>query len=783
MCRYRVASIALLACLGTATCFAEQFPRPTLYVPAGGEQAALVGDVPWLIVSSPGVSIWDANTGESVPFATREAAFVIASDGQTVVTGSFDGFIRRWRVADLSLIQETKPKNTRNPMVTGVDVSDDGTVVAALYSDGIVRIWDVVGEAFLAQLEDVDAFDLSADGQLLATPNGLWDIGTGFWATRIGVQGHTNVWVSPDGTRLLTSDRRGSGLFLWDAATGEELATLIGSRVKHVAFSPDGNTLATAWGIWDVRSGERIQDSPALRGPTAFAPGGDLLANGAFISQMASGRPVVLLPVIGDAAAATLVNGEADAVAFSPDGRYFASGPVLYEDKAGTRQSGMAVWRISGDIRAEARPQQGAEIIVDIVGEGIEELYGYELLIGYDNTRLQALDVLPGDLLERGGGSALWQPLVDDSQGEVALVGVRLSPGEIDGSGTLATITFQARMAGVTPLLFRIVEPVDVEGRSFLIMPHTAEVNPHSDASMRVTTTAVLTEDGVLVTVEALDAVNDHGYSVTNGTSSQLLEQLEGKWRVEGASVPESGVLAQYRYRIWGTDEVTFLPTVQVFDALGIAADAEAPEASIAFRASPPTDINKDYEVNIADLVILAQAFGKNLPGRRRPDPDVTGDDTVDIHDFVAVARDFGSVYSPDPDVPMAAPRDQAIATEDMPTAAINLLAAHGIQIAPVIPERTSLLPNYPNPFNPETWIPFDLADASEVTIHIYDTAGMLVRRFDLGSRSPGAYHTRSDAARWDGRNEQGELVGSGVYLCEIHAGGHREVRRMTVRQ
>ncbi len=782
MSRYRVACIAILACLGTATCVAEPFPRPTLLLPVGGDKVAFLGDVPWLIVSSPGVSIWDANTGESVPFATHETAFAVTADGQTVVTGSFDGFIRRWRVSDLSLIQEVRPGNTRNLRVTKVDVGADGTVVAALYSDDIVRIWDEVAGTIILEVEDVEACDLSPDGQLLATPRDLWNISTGRWPMRLGARGHTNVWFSPDGTRLLTSHRRENGVYLWDTATGAEVAVLADGRVGHVAFSPDGGTVTMSRGLWDVRSGDRIQDSPVPGGAVAFSADGDLLANGFVIADTATEQRV-LLPLVGDAPVATLVNGEADAVAFSPDGRYFTSGPVIYEDEAGTRQSGMAVWRISGDIRAEARPQQGAEIIVDIVGEGIEGLYGYELLIGYDNTRLLALDVLPGDLLERDGGNALWQPLVDDSQGKVALVGVRLSPGEVDGSGTLATITFQARMAGPTPLLFRIVEPVDEQGRSFFIMPHEAGLHPHSDATMSTSTTATLTEDGVLVTVEALDAVNDHGYSVANGPSSQLLEQIDGEWRVERASVPESGILAQYRYRIWGTDSAVFAPVVHVFDAFGVAVDAEAPEASIAFRASPPTDINKDYEVNIADLVILAQAFGKYLPGRRRPDPDVTGDDTVDIHDFVAVARDFGSVYSPDPNVPMAAPRDQAIATENMPVAAINLLAAHGVLLSSMIPERTSLLPNYPNPFNPETWIPFELAEEASVTIHIYDLAGAMVRTLVLGSMPVGVHAGRDDAAHWDGRNEQGEPVGSGVYLSEIHAGTHRAIRRMTVRK
>ncbi|MDA1191050.1 MAG: T9SS type A sorting domain-containing protein [Candidatus Poribacteria bacterium] len=98
-------------------------------------------------------------------------------------------------------------------------------------------------------------------------------------------------------------------------------------------------------------------------------------------------------------------------------------------------------------------------------------------------------------------------------------------------------------------------------------------------------------------------------------------------------------------------------------------------------------------------------------------------------------------------------------------------------------PNAARLLPNYPNPFNPETWVPFELADASSVRLNIYDTAGHLVRTLDLGQQEAGYYVTREDAARWDGRNAVGESVGSGVYFAELVAGSQRSVRRLVVRK
>lgn len=95
----------------------------------------------------------------------------------------------------------------------------------------------------------------------------------------------------------------------------------------------------------------------------------------------------------------------------------------------------------------------------------------------------------------------------------------------------------------------------------------------------------------------------------------------------------------------------------------------------------------------------------------------------------------------------------------------------------------TALFANYPNPFNPETWIPFDLAEDADVTVHIYDLAGRSVRRLDLGRRGPGSYRGRTDAAYWDGRDDFGESVSSGMYIYELRAGSSRQARRMVIRK
>ena len=95
----------------------------------------------------------------------------------------------------------------------------------------------------------------------------------------------------------------------------------------------------------------------------------------------------------------------------------------------------------------------------------------------------------------------------------------------------------------------------------------------------------------------------------------------------------------------------------------------------------------------------------------------------------------------------------------------------------------TALLSNYPNPFNPETWIPYQLSDPAEVTVSIYSVDGKLVRTLELGQMPAGVYSDKGRAAYWDGQNEQGEPVASGVYFYTLTAGEFKATRKMVIRK
>ena len=111
----------------------------------------------------------------------------------------------------------------------------------------------------------------------------------------------------------------------------------------------------------------------------------------------------------------------------------------------------------------------------------------------------------------------------------------------------------------------------------------------------------------------------------------------------------------------------------------------------------------------------------------------------------------------------------------------VNAAVASAPAVPMTPPEETTLLPNYPNPFNPETWIPYQLSKPADVTLTIYAVNGKVVRRLSLGHQDSGMYQNRSRAAYWDGRNQIGEPVASGIYFYHIQAGAFSATRRMLI--
>ena len=210
-------------------------------------------------------------------------------------------------------------------------------------------------------------------------------------------------------------------------------------------------------------------------------------------------------------------------------------------------------------------------------------------------------------------------------------------------------------------------------------------------------------------------------------------------------------------------------------------------------------DITGDGSVTYLDIIAVAENYGKAVEDGANARADINKDGTVDIKDLILVAEAVDSQATADSQAaPMLAQRahDFAFTAEevlqwirdardigaDAQTIAVleQVLTALTQRTQPT-PEKTALLANYPNPFNPETWIPYRLAHAAEVTISIHAIDGTLVRTLPLGEMSAGDYQSRHRAAYWDGKNAQGERVTSGVYFYTLEAGQFAATRKMLI--
>ena len=207
-------------------------------------------------------------------------------------------------------------------------------------------------------------------------------------------------------------------------------------------------------------------------------------------------------------------------------------------------------------------------------------------------------------------------------------------------------------------------------------------------------------------------------------------------------------------------------------------------------------DVTGNGKVNVNDLVEVAKNYGKTVGAGANRKADVNNDGKVDVDDFIAVAEAVDAAGAPalvqediEPGSLEAADvqrwiRDAKAANADpVGIAALERLLAALTRAEAPPPKETVLLANYPNPFNPETWIPYQLSEAAEVTVTIHASDGKLVRTLELGQVPAGAYSDKDRAAYWDGRNAQGEPVASGVYFYTLSAGDFSATRKMVIRK
>ena len=260
--------------------------------------------------------------------------------------------------------------------------------------------------------------------------------------------------------------------------------------------------------------------------------------------------------------------------------------------------------------------------------------------------------------------------------------------------------------------------------------------------------------------------------------------------RLSDRGVTGTGTLLQVRFKAKSGGETELsLKNFQFGAITGEAISAGPHEIRIVVEGQLASgDVNRDGVVSILDLILVARQLGKRVPANSPV--DVNGDGVVSILDLILVSQGIGNTTA------SAAP---AIGEKSVDAATIeawivqaqleddgSIAFRQGIEnlqnlLASLIPDETALHRNYPNPFNPETWIPYQLAEPAEVTLIIYDMNGQMVRRLAVGHRAAGMYRSRSRAVYWDGRNQLGESVASGLYFYTLTADDFTETRRMLI--
>ena len=264
-----------------------------------------------------------------------------------------------------------------------------------------------------------------------------------------------------------------------------------------------------------------------------------------------------------------------------------------------------------------------------------------------------------------------------------------------------------------------------------------------------------------------------NGWAVYNRSGKARMIQLPEK--VSGV---ESGVKNKRWHTIPDLDGEIYLKTNP----------ANEPKDTNVIETIPAWDVNQDGNVNKTDLLLVATNIGADTP--TTPRADVNADGQVNVVDLQLVIDNLDDKTTAE--APTLGNKALTAFNAESLYVELNRVGTDALEFSEAIallqqllanirPQKTVLLANYPNPFNPETWIPYHLATDTHVEIHIYDTRGSLVRSLELGHQAAGIYTGRGRAAYWDGRNDVGERVASDIYFYQLKADDLSYLRKMVI--
>ncbi len=776
------------------------------------------------------VVLWDVAANLPIDTLTHfnggYSIVAYSPDGKTITVGGNFGVVSIWD-ADTGNRRHTLGEHLiHTTTVSGVAYSPDSQTVASGYEDGTVRFWNTATGALKHTITGhsnaIHTLAYSPDGNTLAVGGddsvrtaGLWDVATHTYkhslekvSTGFPWWGVDSLAFSPDGTTIAGAHY--NKVWLWDAKTHKTKHIFDGYNHHDVAYSPDGTTFISGLKVAFSPDGTKIVSQDIYLGTSATlrdVETGRSLKSFRILDDFTSGKELIVYDVETARVVhlLTFADGHVRDIAYSPDGNMVAAaiGSFVY------------LWDATIG-RLKHRLTEDRDILWE------DERF-VSVAFSPDGTTLASGDgpLTKSPVDEAGYAVRLWDVstgtlkniLYGHSGAIVSLAyspdGQTLASGSHDGTVLFWDMT-PSDTTDVTPSTPETSETDEVDSPTTPVETEidntTVDLSPKTIASPN-------RGKQITFSLNITSGANVAGYQATlqfDTTALKYIESSNSNYLPSGAfAIPvvakgktitlaassldgESngdGTLATITFEVTAVKVSTVtLSDVLLTDSAGESFTPQTGNAEITKPTHLPEDVNEDGVVNIVDLTLVAS----NLDQTGANAADVNGDGVVNIVDLTLVAAAFGNTA--------AAPLALDLYSEITPTRAdieawlhearkMNLTdpAFHrGIQmlkqlLAALTPKETALLPNYPNPFNPETWIPYQLAKPADVTVRIYAADGKLVRTLTLGHQAIGKYHDRSRAAYWDGKNAQGEAVASGVYFYTLTAGEFSATRKMLI--
>ena len=693
------------------------------------------------------------------------------------------------RVWDLSTGELQTSIDLETDWISDVVLSPDGTKLASISTDSedcVFQLWDVATGSHITTLSrsafNIHEFVFSPDSNTIISGSAhsiqFWDTASGKRTLNFQTPYFNQIAVIPDGNKLVTSGQE--GLHFWDIETGTHLAKFGEHQwgFFSIAFSPDGRTLASGGStelyLWDVASGDRkLTISGYTKGveSLAISPNGNIFAssnwdnihlwdpNTGEYKQMIYGRG-------WDSYHTNLV--------FSPDGNTLASidyGAIhLWDILNKTQITTIYKWYGHGQESTSTSSVGYNSVAFSPDGQYIASGHSDNTIHFWYKGRTY-IDALKGHT-----DTVTSIAFFNDSH--------TLVSGSYDGTVRLWDFTSRTNLETFTGHTDKI--------NSIALSPDDSIVASGSDNNT-IIIRDIATGHPKVIQTNHTEGVHELTFSIDGKTLVSC-----GNWEdsiIQIWDVTNVELITNITAHTYGGGVVDFSPDGRTLisgsrDGTMLFWDYNQLIGNDVETQELAEDANRDGTINLQDLIFVASQFGQVGNSNTA---DVNGDGVINIADILLVAAALAnenaapSIYSNSDKVLDAAVVEQWLmqaqhVNTNIPKFQTGITVLKYL-LAALTPEKTMLLSNYPNPFNPETWIPYQLAEYADVTLHIYSTNGQIVRTLALGKQSPGIYQNRSSAAYWDGNNEYGEPVASGVYNYTLIAGNFTATRRMVIRK